>query len=128
MRVLKSRTMNVVTRVLIGIAIAGMTIWGVGALYYSLMVSAPLRPTLAVLFAFCEDVMIAAYREGSRATSGNEGERAGSQNKSIRPEAISCQGITSIPGDKRRLSRAVVTTQPRCRPRSFMHCRNPATA
>jgi hypothetical protein len=37
--------------VLIGIAMAAMTIWGVGALYYSPLVSAPLRPVLAALFA-----------------------------------------------------------------------------
>src|SRR5574341_2272277 len=43
--------MKVIGRVFVGLVIAAMTMWAAGALYYSPLVSAPLRPVLAVLFA-----------------------------------------------------------------------------
>ena len=43
--------MKLAVRFIIGIIIAAMTLWAAGALYYSPMVSMPLRPVLAALFA-----------------------------------------------------------------------------
>ncbi len=64
---------------------------------------------------------------------GIEFQRAGDkqplpQNSSIRPADTSAHGMISMPAERCLRSRAVVITHPRLRPRSFMHCRSPATA
>ena len=51
---------------------------------------------------------------------------AAAQNSFTSPATIACQGTCSIPGESMRRSSAVFTTHPRFRPRSLMHCFNPA--
>ncbi|HEU4343256.1 MAG TPA: DUF4105 domain-containing protein, partial [Candidatus Binatia bacterium] len=47
----KGFDVKILVRILIGVIVAAITVWAVGALYYSPLVRVPFRPVLAALFA-----------------------------------------------------------------------------
>ena len=98
---------KVALRILTGVIVMAMTIWGVGVLYYSPLVNVSLRPVLAALFAIATTLAFLLLPNRRRTLLRFFARQAGKPVTGFTAEARTALERHAWPGNLRELRNAI---------------------